>query len=532
MCRNDAKKPKRVVASATNSDAAAATRRSINVPTAAVPDADGSSSAAAAEADQRPPLGVPPPHSGPTVKIPIASRIFPSVNSTGLPPQLPPVLGGSEFPGPAAVAAPSGGAVPKDISLVSSIAVPTPTKASGEKPLTALQSPAELVEGLGNAIRDVSALRRQDQGKTSAFASPYAAPPALSGDYAATAVTAAGTGGVPTPGRLVLPMYDDAAAAAHLSETGLPPGNGDNDLDDNGSETRSVVLGDSDGDNEDGNDAPQTSVPGDTSDGQLPPSRAQTDDVPPPTAIAVPVGPQDGQADDVTSDVDDESDEDATDRAAPLAPMGKSFSATMAAASVKRSSYRPNLHEKMIKMSGSMVQRMSGVVMASQVVVPLQANTVPTSAEKLTVATGGDQTALPQLPTTLGVPIGPPARLAGTSYSNALSGIRANRDAFDHSAQRSDTSGGTGSQAVMNTLGSSNNNSAHGWGEEEEELFNERGIVVIQRVHDKLTGLDFVGDGNGPAVPLRIPEQIDRLILQATSNENLCTSFFGWCPFW
>lgn len=67
-----------------------------------------------------------------------------------------------------------------------------------------------------------------------------------------------------------------------------------------------------------------------------------------------------------------------------------------------------------------------------------------------------------------------------------------------------------------------------GWGEKEEELFNEKGILVIQRVSDKLTGLDFDGGG----VPLDIKDQIDRLIKQATSNENLCSCFFGWCPFW
>jgi len=31
---------------------------------------------------------------------------------------------------------------------------------------------------------------------------------------------------------------------------------------------------------------------------------------------------------------------------------------------------------------------------------------------------------------------------------------------------------------------------------------------------------------------LDVPEQVDRLIIQAMANENLCLSFLGWCPFW
>jgi len=26
--------------------------------------------------------------------------------------------------------------------------------------------------------------------------------------------------------------------------------------------------------------------------------------------------------------------------------------------------------------------------------------------------------------------------------------------------------------------------------------------------------------------------QVQHLILQATSHENLCQSYIGWCPFW
>jgi hypothetical protein len=64
----------------------------------------------------------------------------------------------------------------------------------------------------------------------------------------------------------------------------------------------------------------------------------------------------------------------------------------------------------------------------------------------------------------------------------------------------------------------------------------EKAVVVINRVRDKLTGLDFSDNDNvspnQPALALDVEQQVDKLILQATSNENLCLSFIGWCPFW
>ncbi len=59
------------------------------------------------------------------------------------------------------------------------------------------------------------------------------------------------------------------------------------------------------------------------------------------------------------------------------------------------------------------------------------------------------------------------------------------------------------------------------------ELMNTKALDIIQRVRDKLTGKDF-----GNAEPLDVPEQVDRLIEQATNNQNLCQSYIGWCPFW
>ena len=96
----------------------------------------------------------------------------------------------------------------------------------------------------------------------------------------------------------------------------------------------------------------------------------------------------------------------------------------------------------------------------------------------------------------------------------------------------------------------------------QQELLTEKAVTVIRRVMDKLTGLDFY-DPASLAPPqvratscwlrldmqslphhvglslvvctlqaLDVPEQVDRLIIQAMANENLCLSFLGWCPFW
>lgn len=59
----------------------------------------------------------------------------------------------------------------------------------------------------------------------------------------------------------------------------------------------------------------------------------------------------------------------------------------------------------------------------------------------------------------------------------------------------------------------------------------DKAFTVVNRVMDKLTGLDFQDHiKNGTA--LNISEQIDLLIKQATSHENLSTCFNGWCAFW
>lgn len=60
-----------------------------------------------------------------------------------------------------------------------------------------------------------------------------------------------------------------------------------------------------------------------------------------------------------------------------------------------------------------------------------------------------------------------------------------------------------------------------------EEALNEKALRVIRRVQDKLTGTDF-----GDSEPTDVTDQVQRLIIQATSSENLCQLFVGWCAFW
>lgn len=62
---------------------------------------------------------------------------------------------------------------------------------------------------------------------------------------------------------------------------------------------------------------------------------------------------------------------------------------------------------------------------------------------------------------------------------------------------------------------------------EPKEVQNARAVEVLKRVKVKLTGSDFK-----PNEELSVPEQVDKLLLQATSLENLCQHYIGWCSFW
>jgi FKBP12-rapamycin complex-associated protein len=55
------------------------------------------------------------------------------------------------------------------------------------------------------------------------------------------------------------------------------------------------------------------------------------------------------------------------------------------------------------------------------------------------------------------------------------------------------------------------------------EILNERALTVIDRINKKLTGKDF-----DPVIVLDVPQQVDRLIEEAVSIENLCQLYIGW----
>jgi serine/threonine-protein kinase mTOR len=60
------------------------------------------------------------------------------------------------------------------------------------------------------------------------------------------------------------------------------------------------------------------------------------------------------------------------------------------------------------------------------------------------------------------------------------------------------------------------------------ENFAHRALEVIDRIQSKLNGRDF----NNIESSSSVEEQVDRLIREAMSEENLCQLFIGWCPFW
>ncbi|KAL0236844.1 hypothetical protein PCE1_000241 [Barthelona sp. PCE] len=60
-------------------------------------------------------------------------------------------------------------------------------------------------------------------------------------------------------------------------------------------------------------------------------------------------------------------------------------------------------------------------------------------------------------------------------------------------------------------------------------LLNEKALNAIERVRQKLYGVEF-DDSNQKTIS--VEEQVERLILSASSSENLAQAYFGWCPFW
>ena len=75
------------------------------------------------------------------------------------------------------------------------------------------------------------------------------------------------------------------------------------------------------------------------------------------------------------------------------------------------------------------------------------------------------------------------------------------------------------------------------------ERLTESAENAIRRVEAKLHGRDFTGtmsknslksreEEDKSSLPMAVTDQIDFLIEQATSLENLSEAYIGWCPFW
>ncbi|KAF9952831.1 phosphatidylinositol kinase- protein kinase tor1 [Mortierella alpina] len=63
--------------------------------------------------------------------------------------------------------------------------------------------------------------------------------------------------------------------------------------------------------------------------------------------------------------------------------------------------------------------------------------------------------------------------------------------------------------------------------ENQPEQLNQRTLTILNRVTNKLTGRDF-----HPDQTLDVALQVEKLIQQATSTENLCQCWVGYCAFW
>ena len=61
-------------------------------------------------------------------------------------------------------------------------------------------------------------------------------------------------------------------------------------------------------------------------------------------------------------------------------------------------------------------------------------------------------------------------------------------------------------------------------------IYSHRALEVIHRIQAKLTGKDFANTEDSDE--LTVEQQVERLIIEATSDENLCQLFAGWCPMW
>ena len=65
-------------------------------------------------------------------------------------------------------------------------------------------------------------------------------------------------------------------------------------------------------------------------------------------------------------------------------------------------------------------------------------------------------------------------------------------------------------------------------GEASQDLLNKTTQSVMSRISSKLNGTEF-GSRRGAN---DVETQVDLLINQAMSHENLAASYIGWCPYW
>lgn len=89
-------------------------------------------------------------------------------------------------------------------------------------------------------------------------------------------------------------------------------------------------------------------------------------------------------------------------------------------------------------------------------------------------------------------------------------------------AQNQNNQSGTNLAQAMNQ-----NASATNLDETTTEETNRKAIMVLNRVKDKLFGNDFADKTS-----IDEQKQVDLLIRQATSSENLSQCFIGWCAWW
>ena len=61
----------------------------------------------------------------------------------------------------------------------------------------------------------------------------------------------------------------------------------------------------------------------------------------------------------------------------------------------------------------------------------------------------------------------------------------------------------------------------------ESEELNNIAKMVLERISNKLSGTEFY-----PDIFYEVKEQVEKLINEAMSYENLAQSYLGWCPFW